>query len=140
MLKYDKTYYRRNILISIIISEILVISAFVLSPRESTHNTKIIISDPVILYDDIPQTIQRSAEPAPPPQIPPIIFSEEIEAYQTTRRCGCNSKCRRKMAKNLLMTIRAIITFNMSGQLRGYCMRLFLPEEKTITMAVFSFH
>ncbi len=83
MLKYDKTYYRRNILISIIISEILVISAFVLSPRESTHNTKIIISDPVILYDDIPQTIQRSAEPAPPPQIPPINITEEIEAYQT---------------------------------------------------------
>ena len=56
MLKQDKTYYKRNILISVIISEILVISAFVLFPRESTNNTKIIISDPVVLYDDIPQT------------------------------------------------------------------------------------
>ena len=83
MLKQDKTYYKRNILISVIISEILVISAFVLFPRESINNTKMIISDPVVLYDDIPQTTQSSAEPAPPPQTPPIIFSEEIEAYQT---------------------------------------------------------
>ena len=83
MVKNEMTYYKRNILISIIISEILVISAFVFSPKENLSDRKIIIDEPVFLLSDIPQTRQSSAQQTPPPKLPPINMIEEIDAYET---------------------------------------------------------
>ncbi len=83
MFKNDRTYYKRNILVSVIISEILVISAFVLFPGEKLQHREILVSDPVIKFDEIPQTIQSSAKPALPPDTPPINIIEEIDAFET---------------------------------------------------------
>ncbi len=83
MLKYERTYYKRNILLAIIISEILVISAFVFSPKPDLLNRKFIIDEPVFLLSDIPQTRQSSAKKAPPPKLPPINIIDEIDAYET---------------------------------------------------------
>ncbi len=78
----DRTYYKRNILISIIISEILVISAFVLAPHQNLSEHKILLNEPVILFDQIPQTRQSPAEHAVPPEIPPVYIPDDIDAYE----------------------------------------------------------
>ncbi len=84
MLKNNRTYYKRNILISIIISEILVISAFLFSPKEILTYRKISFDDPIILINDIPQTTQSSGKQAlsPAPEVPPIFIDEEIDSYE----------------------------------------------------------
>lgn len=82
MPRNERTYYKRNILISIIVSELLVISAFVLSPRNSLKDTKLIFSDPVILFDNIPQTTQSSDKEPPPPALPRINIVDDIDAYE----------------------------------------------------------
>ena len=84
MLKNDRTYYKSNILIAVIISEILVISAFILFPRISAPDNKIILSDPVILFGDVPPTTQSSAKQVPSsPEIPPVHIPEDINAFET---------------------------------------------------------
>lgn len=84
MLKNDRTYYKSNILIAVIISEILVISAFILFPRVSVPGNKIILSDPVILFEDVPPTTQNSAgQVLSSPEIPPVYIPEDVDAFET---------------------------------------------------------
>ncbi len=80
----NRTYYKRNILISIIISELLVISAFVFSPKGIFPNQKFTFDDPVLLLDNIPQTVQSISKQASAPahEVPPIKITEEISAYE----------------------------------------------------------
>ncbi len=85
MLRNETAYYQRNLLISIIISEILVILAFVLSPKEIFTNRKISFDEPVILINEIPQTTQSMNHQAlpPAPEVPPVYITDEPDAYET---------------------------------------------------------
>ncbi len=77
-----KIHYKRNILISIILSEVLIISAFIFSPKESLREEKILFDEPVILFDNMPRTVQSKPIQISKPDVPPIIISDEVEVFE----------------------------------------------------------
>ena len=82
MIKDSKTHYKRNILISIILSEALIISAFIFSPERPGNNVKILYDEPVILFSEIPRTVQNPPIQVQKPEIPPISITDEMEAFE----------------------------------------------------------
>jgi hypothetical protein len=73
----EHNHYSRNIKISVIFSELLIICAFLLSPNIN-HNKNLKFSEPLIFIDDIPATIQPAANISKEPKMPEIYFDEEI--------------------------------------------------------------
>lgn len=69
--------YSRNIKISLIISELLVICAFLFSPG-ITDNNFFEIKEPIFLIDDIPITFQPDKYASEKPSTPEIFISGEI--------------------------------------------------------------
>ena len=69
--------YSRNIKISMIISELLVICAFLFSPS-ITENNFFDIKEPIFLIDDIPITFQPDKYAPKKPSTPEIFISAEI--------------------------------------------------------------
>lgn len=82
MLTDSKIHYRRNILISIILSELMVISVFMFSPDKSFRDKKFIYDEPVIRFDEIPLTVQTRQIDAPKPDIPVIYITDHVEAFE----------------------------------------------------------
>jgi hypothetical protein len=92
LLTKSKIHYKRNILISIILSEILIISAFVFSPGGSLPDRKIIYDEPLILFDEIPRTIQSLPAQVQRPEIPSIYIPEEVEAFELLQDVNLKSE------------------------------------------------
>jgi hypothetical protein len=82
LIKDSKTHYKRNILISIILSEALIISAFIFSPKRPGNNVKILYNEPVVLLNKIPRTVQNPPIQIQKPEIPPINITDEMEAFE----------------------------------------------------------
>ena len=82
MLIKSKKYYRRNLLISMIISELLIISAFIFAPRLSSPERHILYNEPLIPFDKIPRTIQSLPIQNQSPEIPSIQISDEVEVFE----------------------------------------------------------
>ena len=73
----EHKYYSRNIKISLIISELLVICAFIFSPS-ITDNNFFEIKEPIFLIDDIPITYQPYKYTPEKPSTPEIFIPGEI--------------------------------------------------------------
>ena len=82
MLIKGKAYYKRNLLISIIISELLVIAAFIFSPGLSSAKRQILYDEPLIPFDEIPRTVQNLPKQNQSPEIPLIRISDEVGAFE----------------------------------------------------------
>jgi hypothetical protein len=82
LLTNSKIHYRRNILISIILSELLVISIFIFSPDKSVQDKKFLYDEPVILFDKMPLTVQKLPTYKQKPGIPAIYISDQVEAFE----------------------------------------------------------
>jgi hypothetical protein len=74
----EHKHYTRNIKISFILSELLIICAFLFSPN-ITHNKIIKFSEPLFIVDDIPVTIQTDKNILEKPRTPEIFMDEEID-------------------------------------------------------------
>ncbi|MCW8809793.1 MAG: energy transducer TonB [Ignavibacteriaceae bacterium] len=74
----EHKHYSRNIKISFILSELLIICAFLFSPK-ITHNKSIKFSEPLFIIDDIPITIQSDKNISEKPMTPEIFMDEEID-------------------------------------------------------------
>jgi len=75
-------HYKRDLLLAIILSEALCISAFLLSPNTSFNKKIVNQSDPIILIEVIPPTIQSRNFNKTRPENPIIYITEEIEAFE----------------------------------------------------------
>ena len=84
MLTGRNIHYKRNMLISIIISEAVIISAFVFSPKESAPGRNILFREPAVLIDEVPVTIQSSPRQIHKPETPAIRIADNIEAPRTS--------------------------------------------------------
>ena len=73
----EHKYYSRNIKISLILSELLVICAFLFSPKITDNNFPE-IREPIFLIDDIPITFQHNKFASEKPSTPEIFISAEI--------------------------------------------------------------
>ena len=82
MLLNSQIHYRRNFLIAIIVSETLIISAFVFSPGEVSHRNIVLNNEPVLLFYEIPQTVQNQIVKKQKPKNPQIFISDEVEAFE----------------------------------------------------------
>ncbi len=82
MLSENKIHYKRNILISVILSELLIIAIFIFLPENSHSSEKILYDEPVILYNEIPRTVQSLPVQMSKPQVPAIYILDEPEAFQ----------------------------------------------------------
>ena len=82
MLIDSKIHYKRNILISIILSELMVISVFMFSPDKSFLDKKFIYDEPVIHFDEMPRTVQSPHIDKQKPDIPAIYISDQVEAFE----------------------------------------------------------
>lgn len=82
MLSESKIHYKRNILISIILSELLIIAVFIFSPENSDSNEKKLYDEPIVLYNEIPRTVQSLPVQMSRPEVPAIYISDEPEAFQ----------------------------------------------------------
>ena len=76
-----KIHYKRNILVSIILSEVLTISAFLLSPDSSLRDKKNIYDEPIVLINDVPQTIQSNTARGARPTIPQVFIPDKVDAF-----------------------------------------------------------
>lgn len=82
MFNDSKIHYRRNILISIILSELLVISVFIFSPDNYLQNKELRYDEPVIIFDKMPLTVQKLPAYKQKPDIPLIYISDQVEAFE----------------------------------------------------------
>ncbi len=82
MINDSKIHYRRNILISIILSELLVISVFIFSPDNYLQNKELRYDEPVIIFDKMPLTVQKLPAYKQKPDIPLIYISDQVEAFE----------------------------------------------------------
>lgn len=82
MLTDSKIHYKRNFLISVILSELLIISIFIFSPKKYIQDEKILYDEPVFLFDEMPGTVQGLSVQISKPQVPAIDISDEPEAFQ----------------------------------------------------------
>ena len=73
----EHKYYSRNIKISLILSELIIICAFLFSPNV-TDDEFLELNEPIFLIDDIPATIQRNSYVLARPKIPEIFIIGEI--------------------------------------------------------------
>ena len=73
----EHKYYSRNIKISLILSELLVICAFLFSPKIADNNFPE-IREPIFLIDDIPITFQHNKFASEKPITPRIFIPAEI--------------------------------------------------------------
>jgi len=72
------SHYSRNIKISFIFSELLIICVFLFSPNIN-HNKILKFSEPLIFIDDIPVTIQPARNISKEPKTPEIFIDEEVD-------------------------------------------------------------
>ena len=82
MLLNSQIHYRRNFLIAIIVSETLIISAFVFSPGDISQRKIVSDNEPILLFDEIPQTVQNQTVKRHKPKNPQIYISDEVEAFE----------------------------------------------------------
>lgn len=73
----EHKHYSRNFKLGLIVSELLIICAFIFSPHlnESQINE---IGEPLILFDNIPITIQKDEYVTTKPETPKIIIYDDI--------------------------------------------------------------
>ena len=73
----EHKHYSRNFKLGLILSELLIICAFLFSPgiRDSQFHE---INEPLILFEDIPVTVQQNIFSSVPPKVPEIIIAENI--------------------------------------------------------------
>jgi hypothetical protein len=81
VISYDRIHYKRNLLLAVIFSEALCISAFLLSPDVSEYKNLSVITEPIIWIYDIPPTVQRDPIKKIKPPIPDIFIAGEIDAF-----------------------------------------------------------
>ena len=74
----EHTHYSRNFKLSLILSELLLLCAFIFSPSIK-ENRVVELNEPLILIDDVPITIQKNEFIAVRPKTPEIIFADNIE-------------------------------------------------------------
>ncbi len=72
-------HYSRNVKLGIIFSEVIVIATFYLFPDLNSSYSINDITDPIILFEDVPITIQSNIPIIAKPELPLIMISEEIE-------------------------------------------------------------
>ena len=70
-------YYSRNIKVSLILSELIIMCAFLFSPKITDDNFSA-IREPIFLIDDIPITFQQNKFASEKPSTPEIFISAEI--------------------------------------------------------------
>ena len=73
----EHNHYSKNIKISVIFSELLIICTFLFSPKIN-QNKIIRFNEPLIFIDDIPATLQPAGNISKEPKTPEIFFDEEI--------------------------------------------------------------
>jgi len=74
-----RLHIKRNLLISIIISELLCIVAFLFSPDSSKTSFEVKYADPIILINNIQPTIQSPKRKRIKPPTPVIVIADAIE-------------------------------------------------------------
>ena len=81
MISAERVHYKRNFLISLIISETIIIFTFVFFPVMQRERIETIINEQIFFSDIVPPTRQNVKKIIPPkrPVIP--IISEEIDAF-----------------------------------------------------------
>jgi len=75
----EHKHYSRNVKLGLIFSELILIAAFYFSPDFNSSYSIKDTNEPIILFDDIPVTIQTNNPITAKPEAPLIMISEEIE-------------------------------------------------------------
>jgi hypothetical protein len=81
MISPERIHYKRNFLVSLILSETILIFAFLFSPHINNEGFETIINDPIFIGEIIPATRHLMPGKKPPPKIPVPRLSEEIDAF-----------------------------------------------------------
>lgn len=82
MLSSERKHYKRNFKIAIVVSELLVICAFLFSPRSSISEKVLLYDEPIILINEIPQTVQKNQMLKRKPEVPIIYIPNDIDALE----------------------------------------------------------
>ncbi|MBT8386536.1 MAG: energy transducer TonB [Ignavibacteria bacterium] len=75
----EHKHYSRNVKLGLIFSELIVIATFYFFPDLNSSYSINEITDPIILFEDVPITIQTNIPNIAKPELPLIMISEEIE-------------------------------------------------------------
>jgi len=100
----EHIHYSRNVKLGIIFSEVIVIATFYLFPDLNSSYSINDITDPIILFEDIPATIQTNNPITAKSEPPLIMISEEIEETEILEdvaiKIGSNLLNRNDLAEN----------------------------------------
>jgi hypothetical protein len=81
MVSSDRIHYKRNVLISLILSETILILTFLFFPKFLTGDKEIIIGESLYLSEIIPPTLQKISSAKPPPKVQNPVISDEVDAF-----------------------------------------------------------
>jgi len=81
MVSSDRIHYKRNVLISLILSETILILAFLFFPQSLTKKKEIIIGESISMVEIIPPTLQKLSFKKPPPKVPVPVIIDEVDAF-----------------------------------------------------------
>ncbi|MGD8306393.1 MAG: hypothetical protein PVF17_07045 [Ignavibacteria bacterium] len=82
MISVEKLHYKRNLLISLILSETIILLTFVLFPDFKSDGIETIVGEQIIMSDIIPPTRQNSSNVLQPKKPPILQIRDEIEAFE----------------------------------------------------------
>jgi len=107
-------HYSRNVKLGLIFSELIVIATFYLFPDLNSSYSINDITDPIILFEDVPITIQSNIPIIAKPELPLIMISEEIEETEILEdvafKTGSESINTDDLARNTKTASISIIT------------------------------
>jgi hypothetical protein len=75
----EHKHYSRNVKLGLIFSELIVIATFYFFPDLNSSYSINDITEPIILIEDVPITIQTKIPITAKPELPLVLISEEIE-------------------------------------------------------------
>ncbi len=82
MISVEKLHYKRNLLISLILSETIILLAFIWFPDFKSDGIETIVGEQIMISDIIPPTRQTSPNVLQPKKPPIQQISDEIEAFE----------------------------------------------------------
>ena len=126
----ENKHYSRNIKISFIFSELLIICVFLFSP-EINYKKSEKYSEPLIFIDDIPVTIQSARITLKKPKTPAIFIGEEIDEPDILDNIVLSNTDKQELSGSNNVTAETKL-INGREQSAPRQLLEFLPDKKNI--------
>ena len=128
MLVLDRLHYKRNLLISIVISELLCIAAFLFSPDSTKSANIMLYSEPIILINNIQPTTQLPKLKRIRPTAPALVIANITEELETLDDVIVASNFSKEKDSDVTEDISVLETTNLSAAPR--LTFEVIPDEK----------